>query len=134
LIDAEVLKQCISSDASSLLAAPAFSPRIFAINILGLAKRVRAKVLQASTSEIYGDPEELSIRELASLVIDVRGSRSRIINRTALADDSSADRIFRKQPIYWRSPLKARLRVFVKDGNSTSRCTSDLKPLSRRLS
>ena len=29
-----------------------------AINMLGLAKRVKAKVLQASTSEIYGDPEE----------------------------------------------------------------------------
>jgi UDP-glucuronate decarboxylase len=28
-----------------------------AINILGLAKRVTAKVLQASTSEVYGDPE-----------------------------------------------------------------------------
>lgn len=28
-----------------------------AINILGLAKRVNAMVLQASTSEIYGDPE-----------------------------------------------------------------------------
>jgi UDP-glucuronate decarboxylase len=28
-----------------------------AINILGLAKRTRSKVLQASTSEIYGDPE-----------------------------------------------------------------------------
>ena len=28
-----------------------------AINMLGLAKRVRAKVLQASTSEVYGDPE-----------------------------------------------------------------------------
>jgi UDP-glucuronate decarboxylase len=28
-----------------------------AINILGLAKRVNARVLQASTSEIYGDPE-----------------------------------------------------------------------------
>lgn len=28
-----------------------------AINMLGLAKRVKAKVLQASTSEIYGDPE-----------------------------------------------------------------------------
>lgn len=27
-----------------------------AINILGLAKRVNAKVLQASTSEVYGDP------------------------------------------------------------------------------
>jgi UDP-glucuronate decarboxylase len=28
-----------------------------AINILGLAKRVKARVLQASTSEVYGDPE-----------------------------------------------------------------------------
>ena len=28
-----------------------------AINILGLAKRTKSKVLQASTSEIYGDPE-----------------------------------------------------------------------------
>jgi UDP-glucuronate decarboxylase len=27
-----------------------------AINVLGLAKRVNAKVLQASTSEVYGDP------------------------------------------------------------------------------
>jgi len=27
------------------------------INVLGIAKRTRAKVLQASTSEIYGDPE-----------------------------------------------------------------------------
>ena len=29
-----------------------------AINMLGLAKRVKAKVLQASTSEVYGDPTE----------------------------------------------------------------------------
>ena len=29
---------------------------IGAINMLGLAKRIKAKVLQASTSEIYGDP------------------------------------------------------------------------------
>jgi len=28
-----------------------------AINTLGLAKRVKAKILQASTSEVYGDPE-----------------------------------------------------------------------------
>ena len=28
-----------------------------AINVLGLAKRVKAKVLQASTSEVYGDPQ-----------------------------------------------------------------------------
>ncbi len=28
-----------------------------AINVLGMAKRCKAKVLQASTSEVYGDPE-----------------------------------------------------------------------------
>jgi UDP-glucuronate decarboxylase len=28
-----------------------------AINVLGLAKRVKGKILQASTSEVYGDPE-----------------------------------------------------------------------------
>jgi UDP-glucuronate decarboxylase len=28
-----------------------------AINMLGLAKRIKARVLQASTSEVYGDPE-----------------------------------------------------------------------------
>jgi UDP-glucuronate decarboxylase len=29
-----------------------------AINMLGLAKRLRATIMQASTSEVYGDPEE----------------------------------------------------------------------------
>ena len=28
-----------------------------AINMLGLAKRVKARILQASTSEVYGDPK-----------------------------------------------------------------------------
>jgi UDP-glucuronate decarboxylase len=34
-----------------------------AINMLGLAKRVRAKIFQASTSEVYGDPEVHPQRE-----------------------------------------------------------------------
>ena len=34
-----------------------------AINMLGLAKRVRARLLQASTSEVYGDPIEHPQRE-----------------------------------------------------------------------
>src|SRR3954447_7005523 len=29
-----------------------------AINMLGLAKRVKARILQASTSEVYGDPQQ----------------------------------------------------------------------------
>ncbi|NUQ51538.1 MAG: SDR family oxidoreductase [Phycisphaerales bacterium] len=34
-----------------------------AINVLGMAKRCRAKVFQASTSEVYGDPAEHPQRE-----------------------------------------------------------------------
>jgi UDP-glucuronate decarboxylase len=34
-----------------------------AINFLGLAKRVKARILQASTSEVYGDPEVHPQRE-----------------------------------------------------------------------
>jgi len=34
-----------------------------AINVLGLAKRVKARVLQASTSEVYGDPQVHPQRE-----------------------------------------------------------------------
>jgi UDP-glucuronate decarboxylase len=34
-----------------------------AINMLGLAKRLRARILQASTSEVYGDPIEHPQRE-----------------------------------------------------------------------
>jgi UDP-glucuronate decarboxylase len=34
-----------------------------AINMLGLAKRVHARILQASTSEVYGDPNEHPQRE-----------------------------------------------------------------------
>lgn len=34
-----------------------------AINMLGMAKRIRARILQASTSEVYGDPAEHPQRE-----------------------------------------------------------------------
>ena len=35
-----------------------------AINMLGLAKRVKARILQASTSEIYGNPQEHPQKEI----------------------------------------------------------------------
>ena len=47
-----------------------------AINILGLAKRVNAKVLQASTSEVYGDhsvhpqTEDYDVRALLENILD----------------------------------------------------------------
>jgi len=34
-----------------------------AINVLGLAKRIKAKIFQASTSEVYGDPNQHPQRE-----------------------------------------------------------------------
>jgi GDP-D-mannose dehydratase len=34
-----------------------------AINMLGLAKRVKAKILQASTGEVYGDPPTRSLMD-----------------------------------------------------------------------
>src|SRR6266853_547301 len=55
------------------------------INMLGLAKRVRARILQASTSEVYGDPLEhpqtekywgnvnpIGLRMLERIAIDLR--------------------------------------------------------------
>src|SRR3954468_20951631 len=47
-----------------------------AINMLGLAKRVRAKILQASTSEVYGDPLEHPQTESYWGHVNPIGSRS----------------------------------------------------------
>lgn len=47
-----------------------------AINMLGLAKRVKAKILQASTSEVYGDPEEHPQKESYWGHVNPIGSRS----------------------------------------------------------
>ena len=71
-----------------------------AINMLGLAKRVKARILQASTSEVYGDPEvgltgpvnlgnpaEYTMLGLAEGVIRLTGSRSEIAFRALPEDD-----------------------------------------------
>ena len=47
-----------------------------AINLLGLAKRLRARVLQASTSEVYGDPTENPQSETYWGNVNPIGSRS----------------------------------------------------------
>src|SRR5438094_371896 len=75
---------------------------IGAINMLGLAKRLKAKIFQASTSEVYGDPAvhpqpesyrgnvnptETSVPELAELVIALTGSRSPLTRRPLPVDD-----------------------------------------------
>lgn len=47
-----------------------------AINMLGLAKRLKARILQASTSEVYGDPEVHPQREEYWGRVNPIGSRS----------------------------------------------------------
>src|SRR5262245_29043598 len=47
-----------------------------AINLLGMATRCRAKVLQASTSEVYGDPEEHPQRESCRGSVKPTGPRA----------------------------------------------------------
>ena len=47
-----------------------------AINVLGLAKRVKARVLQASTSEVYGDPREHPQKESYWGYVNPIGKRS----------------------------------------------------------
>jgi len=47
-----------------------------AINMLGLAKRTKAKILQASTSEVYGDPEVHPQREDYRGSVNMLGPRS----------------------------------------------------------
>lgn len=47
-----------------------------AINMLGLAKRVKARILQASTSEIYGDPEQHPQKESYWGYVNPIGPRS----------------------------------------------------------
>lgn len=47
-----------------------------AINMLGLAKRTGARILQASTSEIYGEPKEHPQTESYTGNVDIRGPRA----------------------------------------------------------
>ena len=47
-----------------------------AINMLGLAKRTKARILQASTSEIYGDPEVHPQKETYKGAVSINGPRA----------------------------------------------------------
>ena len=47
-----------------------------AINMLGLAKRTKAKIMQASTSEIYGDPEIHPQKESNKGAVSIEGPRA----------------------------------------------------------
>jgi nucleoside-diphosphate-sugar epimerase len=104
------------------------------INVLGLAKRVKARIFQASTSEVYGDPEihpqheryaevlgpmnlgseaEITIAELAETVIDLTGSRSQLKRLPLPADDP----VQRRPDIsFARSELNWAPQTSLKDG------------------
>lgn len=47
-----------------------------AINMLGLAKRVRARILHASTSEVYGDPQSHPQAEDYQGLVNIAGPRA----------------------------------------------------------
>ncbi len=47
-----------------------------AINMLGLAKRTNARIMQASTSEIYGDPEVHPQKESYKGAVSIEGPRA----------------------------------------------------------
>jgi len=59
-----------------------------AINMLGLAKRTGAKIFQASTSEVYGDPEENPQTE------EYRGSVNPIGRRSCYDEGKSALKLY----------------------------------------
>ncbi|MBL9091597.1 MAG: SDR family oxidoreductase [Planctomycetaceae bacterium] len=73
-----------------------------AINMLGMAKRCRAKILQASTSEVYGDPEVHPQPE------SYRGSVNPIGTRACYDEGKrAAETLFMD---YWRSN-KVNIRI-----------------------
>ncbi len=77
-----------------------------AINMLGLAKRVKAKILQASTSEIYGDPQVHPQRE------DYWGHVNPIGPRACYDEGKRcAETLFSSYHIQNRVPIKL-LRIF----------------------
>ena len=60
-------------------------------NMLGLAKRVRAKFLLASTSEVYGDPEEYPQKESYKGSVNTTGPRSCYEEGKRIAETLCAD-------------------------------------------
>ena len=48
------------------------------INMLELARKNSATILQASTSEVYGNPSERTVLDLAQKIIELKESKSKI--------------------------------------------------------
>ena len=60
-------------------------------NMLGLAKRLGAKILLASTSEVYGDPKEHPQRESYNGSVNTVGIRSCYDEGKRIAETLCAD-------------------------------------------
>ncbi|GHT28105.1 NAD-dependent dehydratase [Planctomycetales bacterium] len=76
------------------------------INMLGLAKRCRAKILQASTSEVYGDPEVHPQRE------DYRGNVNPIGPRSCYDEGKrAAEALFMDYYRMHKMPIRI-VRIF----------------------
>src|SRR5437660_151966 len=76
---------------------------IGAINMLGLAKRVKAKILQASTSEVYGDPTLHPQQETYRGNVNPIGPRACYDEGKRCPDISQAKSVLKWEP---RTPLK----------------------------
>ncbi len=76
------------------------------INMLGLAKRVRAKILQASTSEVYGDPEVHPQTE-AYWGRTIRSARARATTKASAVPRRSSSTTGVSTPCAFASPASS---------------------------
>jgi nucleoside-diphosphate-sugar epimerase len=83
-----------------------------AINMLGVAKRVKAEILQASTSEVYGDPKvhpQREDHELAQMIVELTGSKSEIVFKPLPPDDPAQrqpDIALAKSTLNWQPSIR----------------------------
>src|SRR5437764_1026745 len=105
---------------------------IGAINMLGLAKRVKAKILQASTSEVYGDPTLHPQQETYRGNVNPTGPRSTITHTPLPVDDpiqrcpdiSQAKSVLKWEP---RTPLKPGLERTIAYFDKLLRIRGEIK-------
>src|SRR4051812_38483094 len=96
-----------------------------AINMLGLAKRVKARILQASTSEVYGDPAVHPQKENYWGHVNPVGSRSCYDEGKRCAETLFFD--YRRQhglPIRWRASSTPTGRACIRTTGASCRTSS----------
>src|SRR4051812_11660000 len=96
-----------------------------AINMLGLAKRVKAKILQASTSEVYGDPDVHPQRENYWGHVNPVGLRSCYDEGKRCAETLFFDyHRQHKLPIRWRASSTPTGRACIRTTGASCRTSS----------